>query len=489
MEKLGFTLPEFTRLTWVNDRAREAWEPRLSRIRQAWMEIEWLAVAEGVRRCCITFASPQDFLVKGPQWADLGLNALPLELHSVSNYSYQNRTEALDPSKPFVFRFVLGKPADVVAFKAAYGVSDEEAIAAFLGYPTCCYEFYRRVWVDEGQVDTTWPMAVATAAPVNGDRLLRVSGPPEANILWRWVGIRAVSHLPCRFDCPYTAAVGKKMLEVGRRNGYAEEMDWLQEILRWPVEWSCLHGIAEIKTPLLKVSTNTDATPWKYVVQRPGDSFPSEGPSGLNFPFQVPERLHLTESRGFRQGLVNPLPIVEAPPEGYATDNGFVSRLAMEQAHQPIVELAAAVLSGRGGNVLDLGCGNGVLLKKIHDANGEVVPYGLDPIAERIVNAQRLWPRFATHFIVGSMFDDETVWEGDRRFALVLLMPGRFLEIPLERGAQLKRLIKERCEQILVYAYGDWLTRFQDLAGLARQAGLHLREVYADGKVGLATVV
>jgi hypothetical protein len=331
-------------------------------------------------------------------------------------------------------------------------------------------------------------MAARSAAPVNGDRVLRVDGPPEANLLWRWLGIRAVSHLPCRFDCPETVALGRKLLDVGRRAGFGDEMDWLREILRWPVEWSALHGIAEIKTPVLKISTNTDATARKYVVQRPGDSFPSEGVSGLNFPFQLPERLHVTESRGFKQGLLNPLAIVEAPPEGYATDNGFVSHQAMDEAHEPIVKLASAVLSGHPGKVLDLGCGNGVLLKKIHDANGAAVAYGIDPVAERIANARRMWPRFAENFYVGSMFENEAIWDGGRRFDLVLLMPGRILETTPERGARLRQLLQERCERILVYAYGDWLTRYQDLAGLTRQAGLRLREVLDDGKVGLATV-
>jgi hypothetical protein len=310
MDRLGFELPEFTRIMWVSDRARQVWEPRLDRIRDAWMRMEWLAVAAGIRRCCVTFATPEDFLKRGAEWADLGLNPLPLELQGVSQYSYSNRSVAYEPGQRFVFRFVVGKPADVIAFRAAYRTNDEKAIAGFLGYPACCYEFFRRVWIEEGRVDTTWSMAVATAAPVNGDRVLRVAGPPEANILWRWMGVRPVSHLPCRLDCPETVGLGKKLMEMGRQAGYHQEMEWMREILSWPVEWSGLHGIAEIKTPVLKVSSNTDATARKYVVQRAGDSYPLEGVHGLNFPYQVPERLYLTESRGFRQGLVNPLPLV-----------------------------------------------------------------------------------------------------------------------------------------------------------------------------------
>src|SRR5579883_2302019 len=210
MDRLGFELPEFTRTMWVSDRAREVWDQRLSRIRDAGMAIEWLAVAAGVRKCCVTFATPEDFVLKGAEWAKLGLNSLPLALQGVQNYSYSGRSSAFEPGKPFVFRFVLGAPQDVAGFHEAYKASDEKRIAAFLGYPPCCYEFYRRVWVEEGLCDTTWPMAVATNAPPEGGRTIEVEGPPESNILWRWMGVRAVSHLPCSFHCRATVALAEK---------------------------------------------------------------------------------------------------------------------------------------------------------------------------------------------------------------------------------------------------------------------------------------
>jgi hypothetical protein len=77
------------------------------------------------------------------------------------------------------------------------------------------------VWVDDAMVDTTWLMALASAGASNGTRVLAVSGPPEANILWRWMGVRAVPHLPCRFDCPATTlgAAGGAVLDLGCGNG------------------------------------------------------------------------------------------------------------------------------------------------------------------------------------------------------------------------------------------------------------------------------
>jgi hypothetical protein len=65
--------------------------------------------------------------------------------------------------KPLQFRGVVGTPQDVCQLKAACDESDDRTIGRLLGYPDCCREFFKRVWVDEGMVDTTWPVAVATA--------------------------------------------------------------------------------------------------------------------------------------------------------------------------------------------------------------------------------------------------------------------------------------------------------------------------------------
>jgi SAM-dependent methyltransferase len=284
-------------------------------------------------------------------------------------------------------------------------------------------------------------------------------------------------------------AHGKKLLDAGRRAGFATEMDWILEILHWPVEWSALHGIAEIKTPILKISTKTDATAKKYLIQRRGTRYPVEGAQGLKFPYQMPDHLHLTDSKGFKQGLHNPLPLVgDVPPEHFASDNGFVSSIAMDHAHKPIVDLALKTLDGRSGNIVDLGCGNGALLKKIVQAHQRLFPFGIEPDPARVEHARKMHPQFADNFILGDMFKIDRVWDANRRFALALIMPGRLLESRPEQAAELKRHLKEQCDSILVYAYGDWLTRFGNLAGLAEKAGLKLVSADAEGSVGLATI-
>jgi hypothetical protein len=86
-------------------------------------------------------------------------------------------------------------------------------------------------------------------------------------------------------------------------NGFKEEMEWLRQILSWPVEWSALHGIAEIKTPLLKICTKTDATAGKSTVRWVGESYPEEGAQGLCFPYAARQNLTTTGSRAYQRGL------------------------------------------------------------------------------------------------------------------------------------------------------------------------------------------
>jgi hypothetical protein len=75
------------------------------------------------------------------------------------------------------------------------------------------------------------------------------------------------------------------MLSVGVQSGFDNEVRWLLQILRWPVEWSALNGIAEIKTPIAKLSAATETTSMKYVVRRVGDGYPVEGATGITFPY------------------------------------------------------------------------------------------------------------------------------------------------------------------------------------------------------------
>jgi uncharacterized protein len=285
-DRLDFTLPDFTRVAWVSNRARDVWAPRLIRLRDLWPEIEVLSVTAGIRPCALLQLTAEQRAAGSERWMTQGLQALSL-------------ADGPDVASPVVF----GRPPDVTAFTAAWQQGDHEAMGQLLGQPPCCLEFYRQVWVDQERDDTTWPMAIATARqPVNGTTL-DVAGPPQTNIFWRWLGVRAVPHLPCCCDCAATVAVADRFIEAERQAGFHAEADWLLEMLDWPVEWSARHGIAEVRTPILKMATRTDATGRNYIVRRSGSRYPAEGAQGLKFPYRLSRQPLLTLSTNFRRGL------------------------------------------------------------------------------------------------------------------------------------------------------------------------------------------
>ena len=166
----------------------------------------------------------------------------------------------------------------------------------------------------------------------------------------------------------------------------------------------------------------------------------------------------------------------------YAADNQFGSVRRLDRAHRPIVRLALRVLENRPGNVIDLGCGNGALLRKIA-RNRQISVFGVDIEQSRIEHAHLLLPEFRDNFRCGDLFDNDWIWPAERRYALALLSPARLVEAGPQAAARLKERLAHRCDQILLYKYG-W--RLGSLQQLAEQTGMRL--VYSEKRVGLALV-
>jgi hypothetical protein len=486
-DRLTHVLPDFTRISWVGDRARSIWEPRIQRIGGAWSEIEWRSVIAGIRKCALTSVPADQLVRRTSDWAGHGLSTMPVAMSGVAP-GYASTSVAPRAGEPFEYRVALGALADVAALKQAMDAGDDGTMGRLLGFPACCIAFFRKTWVQDACVDTTWAMAAASGSVDESGHQIAIDAdtPFQANILWRWMGVRAVPHLPCSFACRSTVEFANVLMAVGREIGYDVEMNWIEEILGWPVSWSALHGIAEVKTPILKVSTRTDATAHEFVVRRQGLRTPEEAATGLKFPFRSPERPGVTRSLSFRRGLEAPIARHQEPPDWYATDNGFNTRTAMDEAHRPIVELALTCLSA-GGSILDLGCGNGALLKKICDGRPTIIPFGVDTETSKLEHAGQLQPAFAANFVAGNMFEGVPL-DADTIYSLVLLMPGRLLEVDNASASRLREWLRGHFQHLLVYAYGEWLTRHNGLEGLATKAGLTLVSAHATGAAGLAVL-
>jgi hypothetical protein len=274
-DHLEFLLPHFIRVSWVSDQAQEVWAGRFQRVLEAWREVEWISVACGLRPCALLRHHPRRIDAWSLEWRAIGLAFEPLP--SVECDSIEVAT-----SPAYV---AVGSPPLLRRFRRAWDGQDHEEIGALLGYPECCRQAFISRCVETESVDPTWAVAAGTDAI--GDRMLRIKADasPVTNVLWRYMGIRAVLHIPCRFDCSPSIDAGHRLLAAGTQAAYRTEMEMLCEILSWPAEWSALHGIVEVKTPVLKMSSRTDATAGKYVIQWLGDRVPAEAARGLCFPY------------------------------------------------------------------------------------------------------------------------------------------------------------------------------------------------------------
>lgn len=310
MDALPFIMPAFTRLNWVSESVRQSWEGKLDSVVKALRRIEWLTAASELRKCVVVTCSAEEYVAQAHEWMEKGLFSFPfhIEQNGQRDRNFFEQASSSANLRSPLLHVVVGKAHYIARFREALLADDHQDVGEMLGHPKCCQEAARRIWVEKGGIGSiTWYAALNTLDAKPKNTTIEIQGSCYSNFLWRCLGIHTVSHFPCKFDCAATIDITKMSFKIGREFGYKEEIDLLEEVLRWPVEWSALHGIAEIKTPVLRVTTATDATAKKYVVQLRGERYPIEGASALSFPYRVPERLKVTDSHAFHTGMINPI--------------------------------------------------------------------------------------------------------------------------------------------------------------------------------------
>jgi hypothetical protein len=308
--RLPFRLPEFApRIGWVSPAARETWEPRIAAISAAWLVVERESVVAGVRKSALQNVTPEELPALMAAMAGKGVSVIPLTRTAHAN-GYQSATRALSPGEPWAYRCAITQP-QFATYWSKVGLANDAAIGELLGTPECCRRFFDRVWSAERWMDTTWPYAQGDIAA------------GSLNMLWRWLGVRPVSHLPCSPHCRESLALAEKLKALLP----PEERFWFREILSWSVKWTALHGVAEITSPIHRMSVPTDATSDRLEVRYLG-------------------------------AAAKPLSLLRASDPA---DNGFSSLAAMVKAHDELVALAG----GPYDTILDLGCGDGTLARRI----------------------------------------------------------------------------------------------------------------------------
>lgn len=276
-EMLSFTLPPFARLCWASSEARQTWIERFQRVAKAWFEIEWMSVVHGLRDCAllrISNSSRQRYL---DLLAHHNLTMCIIPPH--------DQDPGCSTSNDGSNLFAVGSSRKAEKCMEAWIANDAETVGTLVGYPPCCTQGLSERFLC-GDVRSIWSMVSETSCKgMHPEQTIHNTGYVATNMFWSRLGVRAVPHQPCRFSCSASPQIAASFANLGTDTGFSTEMRWLHEVVRWPVAWSASHGIAEMKTPLFRLCTETPATSGNKTLAWAGREYPSEGPRGVVFPY------------------------------------------------------------------------------------------------------------------------------------------------------------------------------------------------------------
>jgi hypothetical protein len=414
MNRTGIILPEFTRVIWSSADAQKMWEPEIQKVSNYVTDMELQSVLRG--RKAIQSASGQRFAYVSNFAHQNGL--VIIALGATNSINYQSSPSPYNPNQPFAVKYAILRPEYVENFIKDWRSGDNDAIGLHLGFPRCCRAFFNRVWVEQKYLDTTWAMGEDRALGNN----IEAGGPDECNIMLRWMGVRSTPHLPCSFHCHRTVDFADTFNDKSRPE-YAS----LMEMLSWPIEWSALHGIARIKTPLFEIVTRTDHTNEKYTVRREGKKYPTNGARGLVFPFR---------SRPEQEVQVS-------ASESIWKDNGFSTKEAMQSAHAIILNTLIPV-TPELLCIHDFGCGNGMLLSQISNVVEHCSLHGVD--IKEFKN-----PKSNIHLHQADIMEYHEIFKHTGRGGLVLMSVNRFDDV--KDVEKLKHVLRYSGEFFLFYSY------------------------------------
>lgn len=302
-DRLGFRLHPFRRVSWTGRAAEQAWAPRLERIREVLREASWRSVATGVRPCALLpGAADRQRVAAEAEAAGLAVEVWPAPEPVHGRYASVAGPHGERGHRRM--EIAVGRAKDLAVLRTARVDEDHDTVGRLLGYPSCCREFFVRWRVERECLDTTWPMAASGEATAADPRHLVFDGPGSANVLWRWLDLRPVPHLPCSLACSGTRRLAAALAATVVNAGGAAECAWLDELLSWPVRWTALHGIAEVTTPMLRLATRTDATAAKFTVDLRGNAATTPSVRGLSFPHPVAAPQY-TSSAAYARGLAH----------------------------------------------------------------------------------------------------------------------------------------------------------------------------------------
>ncbi|MBL7732994.1 MAG: hypothetical protein JNM88_17620 [Chitinophagaceae bacterium] len=293
LDKLPFTLHPFRRITWVNESLKTEWEPRLEKMQHHAEEVFSTAAAEGLLPVYVNNVRSCETYGYKKKMYSMGLHAEQLSAMPV----FIQKALAVNPQTGSNF-IISGRRREVISFiENIHNISTLEEITAL---PPGTLTRWKRL-VNTGLDDIHWLYLNEKGRAPQPEKNFQNN---MLNPCWRTFGIAAIPHCPVSMHCGKSLALAAQLRSLAEDILSPFDYTTLYEVLSWPAEWSALHGIAELKTPLFKMAGNTTATASKYTIQYLSERYPVHGVRGRMFPYKAPVKLHMSASEKFRRGLI-----------------------------------------------------------------------------------------------------------------------------------------------------------------------------------------
>ena len=249
-------------IRWRSNASRSQWESAIRGAALAWSIAEWESVRRGIRNCALVSVASADLNRRRREFEARGL-----KVNVLAEKTGPSRSTSSGAHSRLVMRIAVGRDGAPTRLCDAHMNGDLMGVGRELGFPSCCCNFFQRVWVEGGLCDSTWPMAVSSShGQVGRSSCLVVSSNCQSNILWRGLGVRAVPHLPCSFGCNSTLNLGANMVAVVRELGFQREAEDILRILAWPVEWRAHDGLATVTSSVVTALMRTDQGPPRCLI-------------------------------------------------------------------------------------------------------------------------------------------------------------------------------------------------------------------------------
>ncbi len=294
---LDFSMPPFLRLKWVNQQAKIVWEQRIEHIKNSLFRTRYLESES--QAACQLLAIPENEFTTTIDLLTKTYSAFEILLGPGDAVSLKGLPFTMNKGD---YLIVLGALVQLDLFKENWYAEETEAMLNQLNSASCCDSYFSSSSVVSQKQD--FPLqsynnnnfcesgvgaqchSLQSSTTTNSDTLSFSEKSFLMNVFWQPLGLSLLDYFPCSSRCTESMELANQLFDKFTMS-HPQEAEWLQEILSWPLEWSTLHGIAEVKTPIVTFCYNATAMGNKVTIELHTSEYPVEGGHGVCFPYKI----------------------------------------------------------------------------------------------------------------------------------------------------------------------------------------------------------